>query len=381
MKAYLLFGICNCVVFISGVLQAAVLPSLQSSLANYYSFDRPLGGNFDSLIEIDLGTDQTNIALLNGAPRIADAAWSGSTYSLQTGQNSDTLSNDDWKAGIQFLSSAESTLIGTKHVTGISLMGWFKPLGNHFDNPSLNTNTPAGEDRYNAFGLFGLLRGDENLGNTDGHAVRALLEVINDRITGLGRRLDSQPGSGSIRSVERWDQIMIPGEWCHLTATFDFDRGEVALYKNGLPIETENLSVGNWDLTEGIDYTSNESAGGIKIGGSFPDNSQERNPFNGLIDELMAFNQWLTPDLVLAQYQLVSGLPGDLDGDHDVDGADFLQIQRSSPHLLSSWQEQYGIGIEPQASATNVQDSLAAPEPSGICLAFLAMLIPIAVGR
>ena len=205
----------------------------------------------------------------------------------------------------------------------------------------------------------------------------ALLEVINGRITGLGRRLDAQSGSGSIRSAEPWDQIMIPGEWSHLTATFDFDRGEVALYKNGLPIETDNLNVGSWDLTEGTDYTSDVPAGGVKIGGSFPDNSQERNPFNGLIDELMAFNQWLSPALVLAQYHLVNDLPGDLDGDQDVDGADFLQLQRVNPQLLTSWQEQYGIGHELRSWASSFQQFLAVPEPSAFCLAVFAMAFVI----
>ena len=171
MKSKLQIGIYCGVIVAPVVLQAAVLSSLQPFLVNHYTFDRPFGGNFDSTVELDLGVDQTDIVLLNGAPRIADAAWRGSTYSLQTGQNSDHFSNDDWKAGIQFTSTAESTLFGTKHVTGISLMGWFKPLGDLFNNPSPNTNTLGGEDRYNAFGLFGLLRGDENLENTDGHAV------------------------------------------------------------------------------------------------------------------------------------------------------------------------------------------------------------------
>lgn len=243
-------------------------------MVNHYTFDRPLGGNINSPIEVDLETDQTAIALLNGASRIADAAWGASTYSLQAGPNGDSVSNDGWKAGIQFPSSWESTLVGTKHVTGISLMDWFKPLGDRFNNPSPNTTTPDGTDQFNAFGLFGILRGDENLEHIDGHVVRALLEVINNRVTGLGRRLDVQPGSGSIRSVERWDLIMVPGEWSHLTATFDFNEGDVALYKNGLPLDPENLIVGSWEFTESTGYTSNVPAGGIKIGGSFPDNSR-----------------------------------------------------------------------------------------------------------
>jgi hypothetical protein len=346
--------------------QAAVLENLRPYLVNHFTFDNPLGGDIHSSVEVDLGLDHTNINLVNGAPRVADGAWGGSQYSLQSGQIN-LLDNDDWKAGIQFSSSEESTLVGTKHVTGITLMGWFKPLGDESNNPSPNTNTGFPFDRFNAFGLFGLLRGDENMEDTDGHSVRALIEVIGGHITGLGRRLDDQPGSGTVRSVEDWDQVMTPEAWTHITATFHFDIGTVDLYKNGLPMEQENLDTFSWQSTgEEVEYTSNTAAGGIKIGGSFPDNSEERNPFNGRIDELMAFNKWLSPAEVLAQYQLVSGLPADMDADVDVDGRDLMNILRTNPQLIGAWEEAFGIGVNSAAL-------VAVPEPGTLVLLLYAM--------
>jgi hypothetical protein len=337
-------------------------------LVNHFTFDNPLGGDIHSSVEVDLGLDHTNINLVNGAPRVADGAWGGSQYSLETGQVSNFFGNDDWKAGIQFSSSEESTLVGTKHGTGVTLMGWFKPLGNRFNNPSPNTNTFFDpNDNFNAFGLFGLLRGDENMEDTDGHSVRALIEVISGRIVGIGRRLDDQPGSGSVRSEDRWDRVMIPGEWNHITATFDFDLGTVDLYKSGLPMEQEDLNTFSWDLDEDeTDFTSDTAAGGIKIGGSFPDNSEERNPFNGRIDELMAFNKWLSPAEVLAQYQLVSGLPADMDADVDVDGRDLMNILRTNPQLIGAWEEAFGIGVNSAAL-------VAVPEPGTLVLLLYAM--------
>ena len=44
------------------------------------------------------------------------------------------------------------------------------------------------------------------------------------------------------------------------------------------------------------------NAAGIKIGGSFPQNSLERNPFNGLMDDLMLFDRSLSAVDVRAQF-------------------------------------------------------------------------------
>lgn len=285
--------------------RVVVLESLRGNLINHYTFDHPKGGDPAATVEIDLGSDHVDINLLNGAPRVADGAWVGSKFSLQTGQKNEKP-NDDWKAGIMFANSAESTLKGSQNVAGVTIMGWFKPLGTVGDNPSPNTTTPNPTDRYNAFGLGGLLRGDEGVNQLDGHAVRALLEVIGGKVSGLGRRLDNQSGSGQRASTENWDVVMPPEKWTHLAATFDFAGGTIALYKNGQPLASSPANVTAWRNTGPTDRTSNTAAGGIKIGGSHPNNSREQNPFNGRIDELMFFNKSLSTDEVAAQFRLIS---------------------------------------------------------------------------
>jgi hypothetical protein len=296
-------------VLVSCAHAGPVLESLRANLINHYTFDDPEGGDLKSDTEIDHGSDKVNIKLLNGAPRVADGAWAGSKYSLETRQNNERP-NDDWKAGVMFKNSAESRLRGSQYVSGVTIMGWFKPLLGPEGNPSLNTNTPNATDRYNAFGLGGLLRGDENMNRLDGHAVRALLEVINGKVTGLGRRLDNQPGSGQRASTDSWEVVMPPGKWTHLAATFDFANGSISLYKNGHPLASGPTNVTAWQNVPGADNrTSNTAAGGIKIGGSHPDNTQEQNPFNGRIDELMFFNKCLTGEEVVAQYKLISDAP------------------------------------------------------------------------
>lgn len=304
---------------------AGVLPPLEPFLVNHYTFDNPLDDNLESNTELDLGLDATPIQLINGAPRVLDGAWWGSQYVLETRQLN-TGPNDDWKAGVMFSTSDESTLTGTAGVTGVTIMGWFKPLGTITDNPSPNTGTPYPFDYYNSFGLAGILRGDEEVeAGIDGHTVRALLEVINGRVTGLGRRLDAQDDSGARESLDDWYAVIPPGRWIHLTATFDFDVPSIRLYKNGLPLAAAPASIDNWETTSGTDAVSATAAGGIKLGGSFPDNSFEMNPFNGRIDEVMFFNKYLSEEEVAAQYQLVSDVPGDYNRNGEVDAADYSE--------------------------------------------------------
>ncbi len=63
--------------------------------------------------------------------------------------------------------------------------------------------------------------------------------------------------------------------------------------------------------------------------------------------------------------------PVDLDGDGDVDGADFLAIQRTNPALISQWTSEYGGGALSAASAV--------PEPTSVVLFGLAaVLLPLA---
>jgi hypothetical protein len=91
-------------------------------------------------------------------------------HAVRTRQLSpDALGNDDWKAGV-FAAGGLASLRRFNAARQISVLGWFKVTG---DAPAPNTNTPDPADRYNAVGLAGVLSGD-----SDGHNMRALLEVI-----------------------------------------------------------------------------------------------------------------------------------------------------------------------------------------------------------
>jgi hypothetical protein len=284
----------------------AVMPSLVSNLVSFYDFEHPVAG--DARREADLGPSGTAISLVHGgaAMRINDGAHPASTFSIQTRQNNpNSPGNDDWKAGI-YDANGVRTMTAFASVAGITVMGWVKPTGT---NPSPNSNTADPNDLFGAVGLFGILSGD-----SEGHGVRALLEVIDvagtPRLVALGRRLDG--GSSLVlAATEDWRSLLPNDTWTHLTATFDFDAGTMALYRNGLPVAAAYTSAGDQWSVNGApepDRTSASSPAGIKIGGSFPQGTAERNPFNGRLDDLMFFNRTLSADEVKRQYSRVSPL-------------------------------------------------------------------------
>src|SRR5262249_9052577 len=146
----------------------------------------------------------------------------------------------------------------------------------------------ATNDYYNAVGLIGLLTG-----NSDGHAVRALIEVIETsgiyRLSAVGRRIDTG-SSWTLYATNDWHQLLPGNTWTHLAAAFDFDNGTMALYRNGAPLPAAYATGGDpWGIVGGAepDLVSSTSPAGIKIGGSYPQNTQEFNAFNGRFDDVM----------------------------------------------------------------------------------------------
>ncbi|NED54207.1 hypothetical protein G3I24_25335, partial [Micromonospora aurantiaca] len=135
--------------------------------------------------EADRGRSGTAIDLINGgaAMRVRDGARRHAVQLKQVDPSAN--GNDDWKAGI-YSATGVPSLRAFNAAKGATLMGWFKMTGT---NPSPNTVTANPDDKYNAIGLSGLLTGD-----SDGHGVRALLEIIDVsgtlRVVALGRRVD-----------------------------------------------------------------------------------------------------------------------------------------------------------------------------------------------
>jgi hypothetical protein len=335
IAALILFG-CSVISLHADV----VLPSLATNLICYYDFEHPVAGSATN--EQDLGLSGTHIQLINGgaAMRVNDPAYGASRSSLQTQQiNPADSGNDDWKAGI-YQTNGVASLSAFSSVKGITLMGWVKPTGT---NPNLNSGTPATNDYYNAVGLFGLLRG-----GSEGHGVRALLEIIsvsgNLRLVALGRRIDGG-NSLTLATTNDWQELLPMNVWTHLAATFDFDNGTMALYRNGAPSFATYSPGGDvWSVIGGAepDVTSATNPSGIKIGGSYPQNTQEFNAFNGRFDDLMFFNKTLSAEEAGLQYTNFLNAPP------------ILWANQSSEQITLSWSAnsaEYGLESRTNLSA------------------------------
>ncbi len=68
------------------------------------------------------------------------------------------------------------------------------------------------------------------------------------------------------------------------------------------------------------------------------------------------------------QLTVVANLTADADLDGDVDGADFLILQRTNPALIPDWQAQYGLEADPLLA-----ESSAVPEPGCLILALWSL--------
>ena len=278
-----------------------VLPSLAPNLVAHYDFEHPVPGN--PAQEQDRGFSGTPIDLVNGgaAMRVPDGAHRRSTHSLQTMQvNPAVAGNDDWKAGI-YSASGVPTLNAFNAVQETTIMGWVKMTG---QNPSPNSNTANPSDFYGAIGLAGILSGD-----SDGHAVRSLLELIQVngemRVVALARRVDGA-SSQTFAAHEDWQSILPPNEWVFLAATFDYDTGEMALYKNGRALPGFYTLPGDpWGVMgpPEPDLTSPTDPRGIKIGGSFPQDTRETNPCNCRFDDLRFFDRALSRGQIMSRYR------------------------------------------------------------------------------
>lgn len=281
-----------------------VHPSLHRNLVAYYDFDHPVRG--DEALERDLGRSGTEIELVNGgdAMRVRDSAYRGSGRALQTQQVDPTVNgNDDWKAGI-YAQPGVRTLRAFSAVEGTTVMGWFKA---QMDSPKPNSTTANPDDFFNAIGLAGILTGD-----SDGHGVRALLELIDVngelRLVALGRRIDGG-NSQTFAASQPWQELLPRDEWVHLAATFDFTAGTMALYRNGVPLDGFYTRTDDpWLINgPGPHVTTASDPRGIKIGGSFPQDTLERNPCDCRMDSLTFLDASLSARDVAKQYRHMTG--------------------------------------------------------------------------
>ncbi len=276
-----------------------ILPSIAPNLQVFYDFEHP--SSEGPHIEQDLGHSGTPLELVNGGEemRVQDGAHAGSQHSLlvtQIGPNE--LGNNDWKAGV-WQEAGVQTLSAFASSKGATIMTWVKRIG---EGPALNTQTPDDpSDIYNAMGLAGILSGD-----SDGHSVRFLLELISIdgtlRLVALGRRVDGDRSQIYIAD-EDYRSLLPQNEWIHLAGVFNFEDGTIDLYRNGQALSGFYRHDDNpWNV--GLEGSSSSATNprGIKIGGSYPQNTREKNPGQSRLDEIMFIDRTVTAEEVQHQF-------------------------------------------------------------------------------
>ncbi|MFD6792311.1 MULTISPECIES: PQQ-dependent sugar dehydrogenase [Prauserella salsuginis group] len=280
-----------------------VTDDVSDNLVAHYDFEHPFA--VDGAKEAGQGSANTLLDLVNGGEdmRVDGGAFPGSNNSLQLKQvNPGQVGNDDWKAGLwDGDADGVEALDAFNAADGITVMGWVKMTG---ENPSPEPSSDDPDARYNSVGLAGVLSGD-----SDGHDVRALLELIEVdgemQLVALGRRLDG--GESQMFAADRdWRELLPQDEWVHLAATFDYTTGEMALYRNGEPLEGSYVKDGDPWQVDGSP-TSATNPRGIKIGGSFPQNTAEKNPCNCSMDSLMFLDEAADGSTIAEQYARFRG--------------------------------------------------------------------------
>jgi hypothetical protein len=88
----------------------------------------------------------------------------------------------------------------------------------------------------------------------------------------------------------------------HLAATFDFTTGRMALYRDGRPLTGSYTVPGDPWQVDGTG-TSATDPRGIKVGGSFPQDTAERNPCACRVDSLMFLDVAASAEVVAAQHR------------------------------------------------------------------------------
>lgn len=282
-------------------LASRLPPELHPHLVCAYDFEHPAPD--DPALELDQGSSGPPLLLVNGGPalRVPDGAHADSRHSLQTRQINPALAGqDDWKAGV-FDPAGAPALARFAATRGLTLAGWVKSTAPTL-RPAPDTTTPAPDDRFPSICLFGILHG-----RSDGHYARALIELIpvegRLRLIALGRRLDEGQGL-VLAATSAPDELLPPDTWVHLAATFDYATGAIMLFRNGDAVPAERTTPGDpWRLADGDPdsiRSSDTPPVGLKIGGSYPQNTRERNPFDGRFDDLLFFDRVLSPAEVRA---------------------------------------------------------------------------------
>jgi hypothetical protein len=176
-----------------------------------------------------------------------------------------------------------------------------------------------------------------------------------------------EPGVGNDAGRLEWEGADLT---LNAGSTIAFDIGGRAIGATYDRIDAQAVNINGGQLEFGLfnDFFPNSTdvfrvLDSISLSGTFDNvaNGERLATVDGLGSFLVNYGVGSTfadLQIVLSDFQL-NALTADVDGDNDVDGADFLIIQRTNPALIPDWQRQYGISQSLAGSQAQF-----VPEPS-----------------
>ena len=240
-------------------------------------------------------------------------------------------------------------------------------------------NSAAGGDQFiNANGAITDIDGslwviDSKLVNEEGGVVQGDGKVFL-RSTSLDNRWFIN--HGTLAPGSSVGQLTIGGDFQQSTT------GDLEIDLGGrLPEEFDSLSAWSADLAGLLEVSLVDLGDGTfapELGDSFEiisllSNGSVTGEFDTFLLPTLAADllwgiQYHPTSVVL---EVLAPLQADLDADNDVDGSDFLALQRTDPSLFSQWQTEYGSRVIISSPAA----SQAVPEPTTLALLFPLLVL------
>jgi len=172
--------------------------------------------------------------------------------------------------------------------------------------------------------------------------------------------LESAVREGGASSEVHTDSFTFPndGNWHHIAITYN--NGDVILYLDGHASST--LETGFGELKK---HSSKQSFGN-SMGDAFGE-GQNKNYYNGLMDDIRHYNSVLSPQDVLSLSKRCDddgdGIPNRLDLDSDNDGIpDNVEAQSTSGYVAPSGNDTDGDGLDDAYDPDNGGTSLTPPD-------------------
>lgn len=161
------------------------------------------------------------------------------------------------------------------------------------------------------------------------------------------------------------------GELFALQLTYDENNLPSSLAEGDLQLLAYDSNTSTWDLA--VDQNSDGGAGASSFAGSYDQFVSSVGQGNEVLSVFGTDNAldhlWaiLDADGIFAVGRLAATLSADTEPDGDVDGADFLALQRMNASLIPTWQTEYG-------SSTGGIAAQAVPEPRAAILLTVGFL-------